>query len=63
VPDYWIVNMRDRVVEVFRDPVADPVAPLGYRYAWHEIFHVGQSVSPLVEPEVSVAVSALVNVE
>ncbi len=55
--------MRDRVVEVFRDPVADPVAPLGYRYAWHEIFHVGQSVSPLVEPEVSVAVSALVNVE
>jgi Uma2 family endonuclease len=63
VPDYWIVNMRGRVVEVYRDPVPDASAPEGHRYAWHEIFREGQSVSPLVKPEVSFAVSTLVTVE
>ena len=32
VPDYWIVNLVDRILEVSRDPVRDPSAPYGWRY-------------------------------
>ena len=30
--DYWIVNLVDRVLEVYRDPVQDPAAAFGWRY-------------------------------
>jgi len=30
--DYWIVNLVDRVLEVYREPVPDPSAPYGWRY-------------------------------
>jgi hypothetical protein len=29
VRDYWVVNLVDRVIEVFRDPAPDPAAPHG----------------------------------
>jgi Uma2 family endonuclease len=32
LPDYWIVNLIDRVLEVYRDPVPDPSAPYGWSY-------------------------------
>src|SRR5437588_198482 len=32
VQDYWIVNLIDRVLEVYRDPGPDPSAPYGWRY-------------------------------
>jgi Uma2 family endonuclease len=32
IVDYWIVNLVDRVVEVYRDPGADITAPYGWRY-------------------------------
>jgi Uma2 family endonuclease len=63
VPEYWIVNMRDRQIEVYREPIADSAAPVGYRYSWHELFREGQTFSSLVKPEVLVAVSTLVNLE
>ena len=30
--DYWILNLGDRVLEVYRDPVQDPDAAFGWRY-------------------------------
>jgi Uma2 family endonuclease len=30
VPDYWIVNLEDRVLEVYRDPGPDAAAPYGW---------------------------------
>jgi Uma2 family endonuclease len=30
--DYWIVNLVDRVLEVYRDPVQDSAAAFGWRY-------------------------------
>src|SRR5262249_24671840 len=33
VADYWIVNLVDRQVEVYRDPVPDPTQFYGYRYS------------------------------
>ena len=32
VPDYWVVNLVDGVVEVYRDPEPDPSAAFGWRY-------------------------------
>jgi Uma2 family endonuclease len=32
IQDYWIVNLVDRVLEVYRDPVADAAAVYGWRY-------------------------------
>src|SRR6266567_1502940 len=32
VPDYWIVNLVDRILEVYREPVADVTALLGWAY-------------------------------
>jgi Uma2 family endonuclease len=30
--DYWIVNLVDRVLEVYREPAPDPSAPYGWSY-------------------------------
>ncbi len=59
VPDYWLLNMRDRQIEVYRDPISDPSAPLGYRYAFHRVFLEADVVSPLARPDISVAVATL----
>src|SRR5262245_32810072 len=32
IEDYWIVNLVNRVVEIYRDPGPDPAAPYGWRY-------------------------------
>jgi Uma2 family endonuclease len=33
VADYWIVNLVDHVLEVYREPVPEAAAPHGWRYA------------------------------
>jgi Uma2 family endonuclease len=32
IEDYWIVNLVDRVLEVYRDPAPDPAAYYGWAY-------------------------------
>jgi len=54
--EYWIVNLVDRVVEVYRSPVPDPLAPFGFRYGSAAILGPGRSASPLARPEASIAV-------
>ena len=60
VPDYWIVDMQNRAVEVFRDPIADSSAPLGFRYQSREVFTENQSISPLIAPNALVSIARLV---
>ena len=48
--DYWIVNLVDRVLEVYRVPLADPAAPYGWRYAEVQTLRPGETVSPLAAP-------------
>jgi len=45
IEDYWIVNLVDRVLEIYRDPTTDPSALYGWRY---------RSVITLVPPAVAV---------
>lgn len=52
VRDYWIVNLIDQTIELYRQPN-------GSTYLWTKSFVLGESVSPLVLPNVALAVEYL----
>ncbi len=54
-PDYCIVNLVDRQLEVYRRPVADPSARLGWRYADVAVLTAPGSLAPLAAPHAAVA--------
>ena len=57
--DYWIVNLIDRVLEVYRRPVPDPSSPFGWRYASKEVLRAGSFVELLATPGARILVSDL----
>jgi Uma2 family endonuclease len=57
--DYWIVNLVERVLEIYREPVADPSAMYGWRYASGTVLGPDASGSPLAAPTASIVVHAL----
>ncbi|HEV8530915.1 MAG TPA: Uma2 family endonuclease [Methylomirabilota bacterium] len=59
VADYWIVNLVDEALEVYRQPAVDRSAEFGWRYLDVQIFRVAATVSPLSRPDVTVAVADL----
>ncbi len=56
IPDYWIV---DRVLEVYRQPAADPDAPFGWRYGMPQTLSAGAVIVPLAAPHAQIAVTDL----
>ena len=59
IADYWIVNLVDEVLEVYRGPALDRSAQFGWRYLDVEALRRGTTVAPLARPEVTVAVADL----
>jgi Uma2 family endonuclease len=59
VQDYWIVNLIDRAVEVYRDPGADPSMPFGWRYRSVQRRGPPAAVAPLALPSTHIAVAHL----
>jgi Uma2 family endonuclease len=59
VPEYWIVNLVDDVLEVYRHPIADSGAPFGWRYGSVVRLAAGELVSPLAAPQARVRVADL----
>jgi Uma2 family endonuclease len=57
--DYWILNLVDRVLEVYRAPVADTAAPFGWRYSEREVLDAFARVTPLAAPQSSISVTQL----
>ena len=57
--DYWVVNLVDRVLEVYREPVPDPDAPFGWRYARREVLDPSMRVTPLAAPSAAIRVADL----
>jgi Uma2 family endonuclease len=57
--DYWVLNLVDRVLEVYRRPIPDPSAPFGWRYAAREVLGPESSVTPVAAPSASILVSDL----
>ena len=59
IADYWIVNLPDRRLEVYREPVADGAGPFGWRYGRVVTLGPDERVSPLAAPAAAIAVADL----
>jgi Uma2 family endonuclease len=59
IADYWVVNLVDRVLEVYREPVAAPAAPYGFRYRSVTRLRPPATVPPLAAPSAAICVADL----
>lgn len=57
IADYWIVNLIERQIEVYRNPVADPATRFGWRYEAPLIHPADSQVAPLARPDISIRVA------
>jgi Uma2 family endonuclease len=57
--DYWIVNLVNKQVEVYRRPIPDAEAEFGFSYADKFIFKPGDKVKPLAKPKAVIAINDL----
>jgi Uma2 family endonuclease len=58
-PEYWIVNLVDRVLEVRREPANEPSAPYGWDYVLVDVLGPADQVSTLGAPAIQIAVGDL----
>jgi Uma2 family endonuclease len=59
IPEYWIVNLVARALEVYSDPHPAREQPLGHAYRVVHILEEGARVSPRHAPSHSIAVADL----
>ncbi|WHZ21410.1 MAG: hypothetical protein OJF47_000522 [Nitrospira sp.] len=57
IPEYWIVNLVERCLEIYRNPIGSPGQPTRYHVS-HKAAPT-EIVSPLSVPHVSIAVTDL----
>lgn len=57
IPEYWIVDLNARQVEVYRHPVPDPTTELGYRYPPPQMVGMDGAIELLCKPGSSFPVS------
>ncbi|MFO0966068.1 MAG: Uma2 family endonuclease [Gemmataceae bacterium] len=57
--DYWIINLVERQLEVYREPRADETQPYGFGYAAATVFQLDERVAPLVKPKALIRVADL----
>jgi Uma2 family endonuclease len=57
--DYWILNLVDRVLEIYRRPVEDPSTPFGWRYGSVERLEPGAAAAPLIAPDARILIGDL----
>jgi Uma2 family endonuclease len=60
IPEYWIVNLVERCLEVYREPVS-PAEGTAFnaRYKWLRYYSLEEMVQPLFEPSIEIPVRAL----
>ncbi|HVF09357.1 MAG TPA: Uma2 family endonuclease [Abditibacteriaceae bacterium] len=59
IPEYWIVNVSDRVLEVYRQPTAMAEQPLGHHYRSITRHTEEESIAPVAAPTTPIAVADL----
>src|SRR5262249_35265987 len=59
IADYWIVNLLDRQLEVYREPVRDSATPFGWRYGRVRTLGPAEHVVLLAAPPAEIAVANL----
>ena len=59
IPDYWVLNLVDRCLEVHRDPVPMTGQPYGYGYRTRTQYFTNDAVAPFAVPSWTVKVADL----
>lgn len=59
IADYWIVNLIDQRLEVYRDPVPMPEQPFGFGYKQIRNYMATDRVSPLALPRSFITVAEI----
>jgi Uma2 family endonuclease len=59
VADYWIVNLREAVLEIYRRPALAAASRLGWEYRSTERLARGATISPLAAPGAHIAIDDL----
>jgi Uma2 family endonuclease len=59
IQDYWVVNLKDRRLEVYRRPIKDKNSFYGFGYAERLIFTDKETASPLAAPDAKIKVADL----
>ncbi len=59
VLNYWIVNLVDRVLEIYRDPTPSAEAPYVWRFSTRLRLGAAEVVTPLATPEARISVTDL----
>ncbi|SRR6266540_3226267 len=59
IPEYWIVNLVDHVLEVYRDPRPDAAAAYGWTYHTVRTLRAEEHVTASVAPSLHIAVADL----
>jgi Uma2 family endonuclease len=57
LPEYWVVNLIDRVLEVYREPASDPAAQFGWAYGVALTLGPDAHVTPLAAPSARILVA------
>jgi Uma2 family endonuclease len=57
VMDYWIINLVDRELEVYRDPVIAARAPFGWQYGRRQALRANGTISALANPSAGISVA------
>jgi Uma2 family endonuclease len=59
VPEYWVIDVNDPRLLVYRDPVADASAPRGHRYGTTLTLTPADTVTPVAAPNAFIRVADL----
>lgn len=59
VPEYWVLNVLARQLEVFTEVMPDDKAPFGFRYRRQSVWDAHDTVQPLFAPHVAVPIVSL----
>jgi Uma2 family endonuclease len=57
IADYWIVDIPQRQLEIYREPFRDVAAAFGWRYGLSETLGVEDRASPIAAPTAEIAVA------
>ncbi|MFA0768871.1 MAG: hypothetical protein OXFUSZZB_002199 [Candidatus Fervidibacter sp.] len=59
IQEFWLLNLKERRLEVFREPVPMPDQPFGFGYKSLRIYLPEETVAPLAKPEAKIKVADL----
>jgi Uma2 family endonuclease len=57
--EYWVLNIVDRCIEVYRDPIPMPGQPYGYGYHSRSQYFANDTVTPLIMPHSAIKIADL----